>query len=134
MNAVSLCEASSASSSQGEPPAKRSRQCHRWQDCWSKYRLKQSKRGSTYAYCTVCHCDFSVGGGGVHDVKRHCSSLRHMRLLKETDGQPSISCVFNSRDQSFSEQVMVTELYFTSIIVEHNLPFASAGHFTTSVN
>ena len=86
------------------------------QDSWTKYRLKQSKRGSTYAYCTVCHCDFSVGGGGLHDVKRHCSSLRHMRLLKETDGQPSI----NSRDQSLSEQVMVAELYFTSFIVEHN--------------
>ena len=53
-----------------------------------------------------------------------------MRLLKETDVQPSISCVFNSRDQSFSEQVMVAELYFTSFIVEYNLPFASSDHFT----
>ena len=63
-------------------------------------------------------------------MKRHCSSLKHMRLLKEADGQQSISSVFDSRDQSLSEQVMVAELYFTCFIVEHNLPFASSDHFT----
>ena len=40
-----------------ELPVKKPRHTHsKWQDS-----------------CTVCHCDFSVGGDGVHEVKRHCS-------------------------------------------------------------
>ena len=32
----------------------------KWQASWTKYRLKASKKGATFAYCTVCGSDFSV--------------------------------------------------------------------------
>ena len=54
----------------------------KWQASWSKYHLKASKKGATFAYCTVCSTDFSVSGGGVHDVKRHCRTLKHTRLMQ----------------------------------------------------
>ena len=52
---------SSDSNSLVEPPVKRPRHTNsKWQD------------NRTFVLYTVCR-DFSVGEGGVHEVKRHCS-------------------------------------------------------------
>ena len=34
--------------------------------------MAPSRKGPAFAFCTVCNVDFSVAGGGVHEVKRHC--------------------------------------------------------------
>ena len=62
----------------------------KWQATWTKYHLTASKKGATYAYCTVRSNDFYVSGGGVHDVKRHCKSVKHTKLLKDIEAQPSL--------------------------------------------
>ena len=97
------------------PPLRQNRPRHsKWQATWTKYRLKSSEKGTTYAYCTVCSSDFSVSGGGVHDVKRHCKSVKHTNLLKDIEAQPSISSSSTTSTPTLNEQVMTAELYFTS--------------------
>ena len=62
-----------------------------WQASYSKYHLKASKKGVTYAHCTVCNYDFSVAGGRVHEVKCHCNSVKHIELLRiSRDNHPSL--------------------------------------------
>ena len=63
------------------PPPRHKRSRHttsKWQVTWTKYRLKAR---ATYAYCTVCSCDFSVGGDGVCQA-----SLQKYEAHKLTEG------------------------------------------------
>ena len=79
----------------------------------------------------LCNVDFSIGGGGVHEVKRHCESNKHKRCLEGVSAQPSISSVLAKvSNESVSEKVMKSELYFARFVAEHNLSFATADHFT----
>ena len=100
----------------------------KWQASWTKYWLKASRKGATFAYCTVCGSHFSVSSGGLHDVKRHCKTLKHTRLLKDIGAQPSIaaSCSSSASRPTLDEKVITAELYFMSFIVQHNLSFSSA--------
>ena len=63
----------------------------KWQPEWTVLRMKPSGKGSSYAYCSVCFCDFSVAGGGVHEVKRHCASRKHTENLKALSQQPALT-------------------------------------------
>lgn len=116
---------------------RRKKYCHvdsKYQSEWSfQYRMKRSKKGETYAFCTVCNMDFSVAGGGVHQVKRHCQNKKHTNLMKELKGHPTIQEALMSSHaeaaQHFRDQVTCAELYFARFIVEHNIPFAAADHF-----
>ena len=47
--------------------------------------------GPTYAYCMVSSSDFSVSRGGVYNMKYHCKSIKHTRLLKDIEAQLLIS-------------------------------------------
>ena len=79
----------------------------KWQAEWAKFGMASSKKGSSYAFCTVCNCDISVAGGGVHEVKRHCSSKKHTDNQKATSQTPTLTtALFAGR----SEPVSVTRL------------------------
>ena len=125
---------SSSRSSLSPPPPAAKRKKHvesKWQRDWTKYRMAPSSKGATYAFCTVCNVDFSVAGGGVHEVKRHCGSGKHQNLLEGLVGQPSIVSVLpKAREDSLREKALKSEIYFVRFIAEHNLPFATADHFT----
>jgi len=75
--------------------------------------------------------DFSVAGGGVHQVKRHCQSKRHTTRMKELQRQPTLqsSLVNHKAAERFQDQVSCAELYFARFVTEHNLPFAVSDHF-----
>ena len=112
------------------PPRKKVKRHHvdsKYQPEWSrKYRMRRSGRGETYAYCTVCNVDFSVAGGGVFQVKRHCQSKKHSNRIKELNDHPKIDSLVT---QGTHDQVTCAELYFATFIAEHNLPFSVADHF-----
>ena len=130
MSASASSSNTSNSSSESGPSRKKPRHTEsKWQASWSKYHLKPSKKGATFVNCTVCNCDFSVAGGGIHEVKRHCNSAKHTQLIKDIETQPSISSAFSTCRPSVDDQVMSAELYFTSFVVEHNLSFATSDHF-----
>ena len=114
------------------PSAKRKKHVDsKYQSEWSRYQMSPSKKGVSFAFCTVCGVDFCIGGGGVHEVKRQCESAKHKRYLEGVSSQSSISSVMAkaSRD-SKSEKVMKSELHFAHFVAEHNLSFATAEHFT----
>ena len=114
-----------------EPPAKIPKRSSKWQPEWTKYCMSASKKGSSYAHCNVCAVDFSVAGGGVHEVKRHLESKKHKDNAKSLENQPSILSVMpQPGTSSLEEKVTMAELYFTTFIAEHNLPFLLADHFT----
>ena len=58
--------------------------------------IKPSKKGSTYAFCSLCGVDISIAGGGVHQIKRHCDNKKHCSRVKEVSRQPTISTVVGS--------------------------------------
>ena len=68
---------SSSDSLSGSPLPRKKVKRHvdsKYQHEWStKYRMSL---GDTFAHCTLCQIDFSVAGGGVHQVKRHCESKK----------------------------------------------------------
>ena len=112
----------SNSNSESGPSRKKPRHTEsKSQASWSKYHLKPSKKGAMFVHCTVCNCDISVAGGGVHEVKRHCNSAKHTQLITDIETQPSIYSAFSTCRLSVDDEVMSAELYFTSFVVEHNL-------------
>ena len=96
------------------------------------------KKGSTYPFCALCGLDISIaggGGGGLHQIKRHCANKRHSNRVMEVSSQPTITkagCV-QSDARMLSDQVCHAELCFTRFVAEHNLPFAVADHFNNLV-
>ena len=121
-----------SSSPPGSPPKKKRHVESKWQSEWTKYRMTPSKKGSTYAYCTVCNCDISVAGGGVHEVKRHCRSVKHRSLFEGLQDQPSLPVTLARAhtENSFRDKVLKSEIFFARFIAEHNTSFATADHFT----
>ena len=114
------------------PPSKRKKHvASKFQPEWKRFRLSASKKGSLFAFCTVCGVDFAITGGGVHEVKRHCETAKHKRLLDGVLAQPSISAMMaRASTDSLKEKTIKSELFFARFIAEHNLSFATADHFT----
>ena len=99
-----------------------------------KYQVvKQSKKGSTYAFCALCNVDISIAGGDVHQIKRHCANKRHSNRVMGVSSQPTITEVVDIQSDSrmLSDQVCHAELCFARFVAEHNLPFAVADHFNS---
>ncbi|XP_062893834.1 dephospho-CoA kinase domain-containing protein isoform X1 [Mobula hypostoma] len=53
---------------------------------------------------------------------------QHIREAKRREGCSSISQFFSAENQSLTEKVTRAEVYFTSFIAEHNLPFQVCKH------
>ena len=93
------------------PPAKRKKLVDsKFQSEWSRFRMARSKKGVKFVFCVVCNVDIAIGGGGAHEVKRHCETVKHKRLLEGVNAQPSISSVIvtaSRRDVGESDEVGV---------------------------
>ena len=92
------------------PPAKKKHVPSKFQSDWGRFQMTPSKKGPTFSFCTVCNVDFSISGGGVHEVKRHCDSAKHKNALVGVSAQPKISSVMAT--VSVSEKVLRSELSF----------------------
>ena len=45
---------------------------------WSEEcHMTRSKKGSLYAYCTVCQTNFSIASGGLHAIRQHVDGKKH---------------------------------------------------------
>lgn len=58
--------------------------------------MGRSTKGETFAFCKVCNVDFSVAGGGVHQVKRHCRNKKHTNKMKDLRAQPKIDITYDA--------------------------------------
>lgn len=83
-----------------------------------------SKKGSTFAMCTVCNCEFSVAHGGKTDVVKHVNTKKHLEKAASIEKNEKISFFAETRDQ----KVIKAECLFTAFLLEHNLPLSVADH------
>ena len=118
------------SSSSAGPEPKRLKRSSKWQPEWTRYKMSASKKGPSYVYCKVCAVDFSVAGGGVHEVKRHIETRKHKENSKGMANQLTLASTMLQSKNSLEHDITTAELYFTTFIAEHNLPFLAADHFT----
>lgn len=91
--------------------------------------MKPSKKGVSYAFCTVCNVDISIAGGGQHEIERHMKTAKHSTILDQMNTQPTLSS-FVSDKRSIDEQALAAEVYFAKFVAEHNIPFLVADHFS----
>ena len=65
--------------------------------------------------------DIAIGDGGVHEVKRHCETMKHKQLLEGVNAQSIISVIATASKDAMSDKVMKSELYFARFVAEHNM-------------
>ena len=94
---------------------------------WTKCYPVRAVRNDQYSFfCVPCNKTISCGHQGLKDVKDHCITATHKKLLESTKSQPSVSKLF--QELSTSEDVMRAEVMVTNFLVQHNLPLATADH------
>lgn len=83
-----------------------------------------SRKGNNFAFCAACRCDFSLAHAGRNDVFKHSQSKKHMDNVKCIESNKKLSFTCDAGEN----RVTRAECYFTSFIVEHNLPLSCADH------
>ena len=96
----------------------------------TRYNVTASRTGPTYANCKVCDTDFVIAGGGVHEMKRHMETKKHKENAKSMENQLTLQSALSRSKNSLEDDITAAELYFTTFISEHNIPFLAADHFT----
>jgi len=87
--------------------------------------IKKSRKGSHFAFCSVCCIDIKVAHGGISDIKDHIKSKRHVDFIKIQEKTPKMETFFNSGDNT---DIINAECLATCFLLEHNLPIAVADH------
>jgi hypothetical protein len=90
---------------------------------------KISKKGPSYAYCTVCSRNVSVAYGGRKDLKKHELTSVHQAASASVTSTHSLTSYFSNTPGPKREQAVVeAEVKFSYFIAEHHLAFALADH------
>ncbi len=96
---------------------------------WAKDYPIRAVRSDEYSfYCASCYKTIRCDHQGLKDVKDHCNTVTHKRLLKTTKSQPSISQLFRPPESSTNTSVIRAETMVTNFLIQHNLPLATADH------
>lgn len=86
--------------------------------------IRSSKKGNTFAYCSLCLVDFSIFHRGTGDIVKHVNTIKHQGIAKTVGGNKKIEFVQQKNDDS----VIRAESFFTSFLIEHNIPINAADH------
>ena len=112
--------------------AKKVKRMQRWREVYATSYpvLKVSSKGVHFAYCTVCHRDFSISHGGMNDCAVHVNGPRHKQYAASKSSQPTLADFSKAKqDQdNLTHQVTNAELMFANFLVEHNVSMAAADH------
>ena len=106
----------------GEPEGKSMTRLSRWQPEWA------AGKGSSFVHCNICLVNFSVVGGGFHEVNRHMDTNKYKENARGVLNQASTTSIIMQR-RSVEDQVTIAELLCTTFNVEHNLPFIVSDYF-----
>lgn len=88
-----------------------------------------SRKGPSYALCTVCSRDVSVAYGGTKDLRRHEQTNLHRASSKSINTSSSLATFFSSKPGPKREQAVVeAEVKFAYFIGEHHLAINVADH------
>ena len=102
--------------------------CKWRKDFEENFKVFKSRRGSSFAHCSICNADFSVAAGGINDVKRHLDTQKHQSFVHQVILQPPVMSCFKTHYESAA--VATAEIYFATFVAEHNLSFLCTDHFT----
>jgi hypothetical protein len=50
--------------------------------------ISKSTLGENYAFCTLCHADISITHGGRDDIRKHCTTHKHVAAKSSAKRQP----------------------------------------------
>ena len=88
-----------------------------------------SRKGPTYARCTVCNRDVSVAYGGTKDLRKHEQTRVHQAVQKSQSGSTSLTSYFSStRGPTREQSVIEAEVKFGFFLGEHHIPLCVADH------
>ena len=90
-----------------------------------------SKKGTGYAFCTICVSDFSIEHGGINDCGNHVDGPRHEQNAKMKKSQPSMLTmlkVTTDEQKDLQDKITAAELVFADFIAEHDISLATADH------
>lgn len=91
--------------------------------------ILKSSKGQKFAFCSTCRCDFNIAHGGRNDISNHVKCSKHVTNLQSVEQNKKISNFFSSSSSCSSESSVIrAECYFTSFLVEHNIPLNVSVH------
>ena len=122
----------SMSSGVPESASKKKRYGCKFQKKWCKAFpwITASSAGPEFCYCVPCKSNFSVKSGGLYDVKKHTQTELHKKCATAVKGTSAMQNFLVSSAGHLLRQVTRSETLFSNFVVEHNLPFAVADHFS----
>ena len=69
------------SSTGAPPPPKKKKFACKYRAEWSRFHMRPSDKGATYAHCTLCKIDICIAGGVQHEVDQHCKTAKYKEFL-----------------------------------------------------
>jgi len=86
---------------------------------------KNSALDDAFAFCTLCRSNVNILHGGRDDLRKHCSTQKHLNAASAAKLQPPSSS-FVAKD--CTAEVTRTKLLFMSFQVEHNVALSASDH------
>ena len=93
--------------------------------------LRGSGISVNHGFCRLCSVNYSVAHSGKWDVKQHGLSDKHKSNEENTKVNRTVADMFKPAAEK--NDTLKSEVLFTNFLVEHNLPFLIADHFTELV-
>lgn len=97
-----------------------------WTKEWPFIRSAPGKE--SFFTCTVCKKEVSCAHQGKKDVQRHNESATHIKFASALNKQPKLN-FFQSQD----DKVIKSEVKFTHLLVQQNIPLAFADHLNRAI-
>ena len=121
--------ATEASSSGKRPCAKKTRYACTFNPESSKYAwARVSRKGPSFAFCTVCSRDISVAYGGTKDLHRHEQTAVHLGGNRSVAGTLPLISFFSKPGPKRMDSVVEAEVKFVFFLGEHYLAISLADH------
>ena len=89
---------------------------------------KVSRKGPSFAFCTVCLRDISVAYGGTKDLHRHEQTAVHRDGDRSIVGTLPLTTFFSKPGPKRMDSVVEAEVKFGYFLGEHFLAFSLADH------
>ena len=95
-----------------------------FKNSWTDIYPIKAVEGNPYQFfCIPCARKLSCHHQGLADVRNHCGREKHNQSLKN---QPRVTSTFSSSGES--QAAIKAEVLVTNLLVQHNLPIATADH------
>ena len=100
-----------------------------FKESWkADYPIKAVPNDKYKFHCLPWGRNLSCRNQFLKDVKDHCGKGTHKMNLRGWKSQLKISSVYSTTDTPLKSKVLNAEVVVTNLLVQHNLPLATADH------